>query len=499
MSVEPLVECTYGWGRVLRLYPDYVDVNGTAFALTDLVQIHSVYHSIMGIASARLELHFKRQKVILRGISAIDAAHKMVEYLSNQLAGVDRACENETADRTSAASSVVSMKDQKSGFDLHKDRESHKFWQYDDTQITPLNETAYLPVVRPASYGSDPVDDDAPLKEFSQRITTPVGLSRWQRGREEQRERKLKRAQTERALREHGFDVEGLARRLREEPLHDIPVPIRLLPGEYAYYTSDATLCGEPLNTTKRYGYLARDHGTLILTSERMIYIGRRCQMVLGYGRLLHVSRLRGAIAFMAEHWSKREIFEVPRPLECTMYLERILQEFQMQQSAKLEVVMQQSAKMEAMRLQSAKIEAVRQQSAKMEAVRLRLGEMEDAMQQSAKVHALSEQSAKMEAMMQQSARLRALNRQSGKIEAIRFQGAHAQPVMQNEAALRFRQSGEGSASPEHDARALEEIDTLRFPPSSEDGADISDIVNAKYEATWNPAVNQNMRVRLDQ
>jgi hypothetical protein len=83
------------------------------------------------------------------------------------------------------------------------------------------------------------------------------------------------------------------------------------------------------LRTAKRYTYIARDHGVLILTSERMIYIGRRSQIVLSYARLLHVSRLRGAIAFMADHWSRREIFELQRPLECTMYLEYILQRFQ--------------------------------------------------------------------------------------------------------------------------------------------------------------------------
>ena len=473
MSVEPLVECTYGWGRVLRLYQDYVDVNGAVFALTDLVQVHSVYHSIIGIASARLELQFKRRKVVLRGIPEIDAAHTIVEYLNNQLAVAEPAHKSDV-NTIPVAPSVMGGKDGGNDSNVRKDQEAHNFWQYDDTQITPFSETAYLPVVRPTSDEGDPAHDDALLKEFSQRITTPVGQSsRWQRGREEQRERKQKRAQTERAFREHGFDVEGLAQRLHDEPLHEVAVPIRLLPGEYAYYVSDATLCGEPLNTAKRYGYLARDHGMLILTSERMIYIGRRCQMVLGYGRLLHVSRLRGAVAFMAEHWSKREIFELPRPLECTMYLERVLQEFQMQQSAKLEVVMQQSAKMEAVRLPLE--EGARQQSAKMSAV--------------------SQQSGKMEAMVQQSARLRAFNRQSGKMEAIKFQS-----TVQNDAALRLQQSGGGSAAETraHDPRALEEIDTVRFPPSSEEGEDINNIVNSRYEATWQATLNENMRVRLD-
>ena len=67
----------------------------------------------------------------------------------------------------------------------------------------------------------------------------------------------------------------------------------------------------------------------LILTNLRMIYMGRRSQIVLDYGRLLHISRLRGAIAFQATHWYRREIFELRRPLECAMYIETILTHFQ--------------------------------------------------------------------------------------------------------------------------------------------------------------------------
>src|SRR2546423_5256090 len=78
--------------------------------------------------------------------------------------------------------------------------------------------------------------------------------------------------------------------------------------------------------------YPAKDPGKLILTNKRLVYIGRKNQIVLDYARLLHVSRLRGAIAFQAEHWSKREIFEVSRSLECTMYLERILEQFKQEQ-----------------------------------------------------------------------------------------------------------------------------------------------------------------------
>ena len=49
----------------------------------------------------------------------------------------------------------------------------------------------------------------------------------------------------------------------------------------------------------------------------------------MGYAHLLSVSCLRRAVALVAEHWTEREVFEVPRPLECTMYLEYLLHGFQ--------------------------------------------------------------------------------------------------------------------------------------------------------------------------
>lgn len=110
--------------------------------------------------------------------------------------------------------------------------------------------------------------------------------------------------------------------------VHTMPVvavPVRLAPGEEAHYSTPATLCGEHIQETSRYSYPAQDHGLLILTARRIIYIGRKSQLVLDYARLLHVSRLRGAIAFEAEHWRKRVIFEVPRPDECATCVETIM------------------------------------------------------------------------------------------------------------------------------------------------------------------------------
>lgn len=286
MPSEPLVVCIYGWGRVLRLYQDHIDVNGTSYALADLLHVRPVYLHVMGIASVRLELHFREKKLVLRGIAAVDDARRIVEYLTDQTESIPTC--------------VIPS------FTQHEVQNDFS----DETQ-------------------SEQDDDDIDRREYAQAPTVrvPVKVPRWQRVRQEQRERKLKRWRAERSLREHGFDVEALAQRLHQGKLPRVEVPARLLPGEYAHYSIEATLCREASGSK----YLPGDHGTLILTSRRMIYLGRKCQLVLSYERLLHVSRLRGAVAFLAEHWTRREIFELRRPLECTMYLQCILQRYQRQ------------------------------------------------------------------------------------------------------------------------------------------------------------------------
>ena len=71
--------------------------------------------------------------------------------------------------------------------------------------------------------------------------------------------------------------------------------------------------------------YPAQDHGLLILSNKRIVYLGRKSQIVLDFAHLLHVSRLRGAVAFEADHWQKRVIFALSRPEECAAYVEAIL------------------------------------------------------------------------------------------------------------------------------------------------------------------------------
>jgi hypothetical protein len=261
----------------------------------------------MGIASVRLELNFGKKKVLLRGIAAIADAQRVVAYLTSQYVNFERS--------VSSTSDAI-------GWSRTRKSEHHP-------QNTPVPET------QPLLQEQSPVMmQDLSRKERAQALTVKVETPtpNWQRFRQEQRERRQRRVHVERSLREHGFDVEKLSRHLKSGTLPEVPVPMRLLPGERAHYRTDATLCGEPIGGALRYTYPAKDHGTLILTNKRLVYMGRKSQIVLDYARLLHVSRLRGALAFQAEHWYRREIFEVRRSLECAMHLESILERFQQEQ-----------------------------------------------------------------------------------------------------------------------------------------------------------------------
>ena len=292
MQNEPLIaECAFGWGKVFRLSQNYLDVDGTCYPLADLTHVRPIYQHVLGIPSVRLELCFGKRKVILRGIAAVEEAQTVVEYLTSQYLGLPGG-----------------------------DKGWSRTREAEDQSKTIPETYAGMHEGNLASI------QDLDLKERAQAPTDKVETPNWQRSRQDQRERRRRRLQAERSMREHGFDVEKLAQRLKEETLPEVPVPMRLLPDECAHYSTDATLCGEPTGGTIRYTYPPKDHGKLILTNKRLVYIGRKSQIVLDYARLFHVSRLRGAIAFQAEHWYRREIFQVRRSLECTMYLECILE-----------------------------------------------------------------------------------------------------------------------------------------------------------------------------
>lgn len=301
-STEPLVVCMYGWGRTLRLYLKHLDLDGTCYALSDLLQVSCIYQQFMGIASARLELAFGQQKVSVRGIAAVNDARRIAAYLTQWL------------------DQPQPMDDRVEGREVGAGGENARHGQ-----------VAALP------------------------IATSPEIPDGQRAHQEQRALRLRRLQAERSLREHGFDVEKLARDLRTASLPPIKVPISLFPGECAYYRTEARRCCKELQPFWQEGRnKVRSDGALIFTNKRVLYLSRRGQMrlllhaqsamtqdpgsleamkrpgdfALSYAHLLSVSCLRRTVVLVADHRTEREIFEVPRPLECTMYLEHLLHRF---------------------------------------------------------------------------------------------------------------------------------------------------------------------------
>lgn len=280
----PLAECTYGWGQVFRLYHDRLEVSGVSYPLSKLAHVRPVYQRVMGIDSVRLELRFGKKRLILRGIAALEDAKHAIDYLNSRYLGL---------------------------------LGSQPYWNTSNEESTHLEAE-----MQPASECEITPPATASCQPPQRIITAKVAAASWERFRRDQRERRERRLHIERMLREYGFDVEQLAERLKEEALPEIAVPLRLLPGERAHYSADAALCDEPISGSACSTYPTRDHGLLILTNKRLLFLGRKSQIVLDYTRLTDAVRLRGAVALEAKHWYKREIFEVQRPLECVMYLE---------------------------------------------------------------------------------------------------------------------------------------------------------------------------------
>lgn len=363
----PIAVCAFGWGQELRLYNDYLDVQGKRYALRDLTHIRPIYHHVMGVDSVRLELRFGKKQLTLRGIAALDEAQKVIDYLTSQYLGLVQSAANASTDAATTTHADAGVGSTQRGWSRERKKQFKTIPRplvpvRDDSASQPdgssetVNEATVvdaepvttmiggfldstlgtqtdalgLPLSNSEPLENEPWNREECLREFAQAPTAKVETPtpNWQRFRVEQRERRQHRLSVERSLREHGFDVERLTRKLNQEPLPVIHVPMLLREGEYAHYSVEATLCGEPIGESIRYTYPAKDHGTLILTNRRMIYIGRKSQIVLDYARLLHLSRLRGAVAFQATHWYRREIFEVRRPLECAMFVEAILEQF---------------------------------------------------------------------------------------------------------------------------------------------------------------------------
>ncbi len=321
MQQKPLVTCSYGWKRTFVLYQDHLDVDGTIYSLDNLVHVRSIYRTVINIPSVRLELRFRKKDVVLRGIAAIDDAKKVIEYLDTYCSDTKRVTSHLHWSRTrqDEASPVQPL----------------------PTSVTSTTEA--IGVV-PASLLSFPAlqeevvgSDDRSMQDHAQAETSPIEAPSWLRDLDQHvvytRQQQL--TQANRSLRKYGSDLQERTQHAEATTLPSVSVPLRLHVQEVAHYCINATLCSEtPVSSREqqmRFTYAATDHGKLILTNKRMIYMGRTGQLILDYAQLTHVSRLRNAIVFSADHWTQRHVLEMSRPLECAMYLDGILRQFQRQ------------------------------------------------------------------------------------------------------------------------------------------------------------------------
>ncbi len=354
MSCKPIVTCTYGWGKSARLYSDVLTLNGRLYELADLENVQARYHRFLGISSARLILRFQKKTLLLRGIANVVMARQMETYLEAYVrehqpllvveedAVVDAAlslAEEKTLplepvpslaeEKTLPLEPVPSLTEEKTHplepLPPLPETEESSFWEYGPSQAEAV--ASAITEAQPVLEG---LTEELAMNmaETSREENSP-----WKKQREllERRRLRLRRLREERVLREHGFDVLALARRLRTERLPVIEGLADLQEGEVAHYHAEAMLCGEPLVGAfgrKRSRHRIKDQGVLILTNMRMLYVGRQRQMTLSYEHLREVSRTHCTVSFLGDDWGCCQLFEVHRPLEVTMYLECILQHY---------------------------------------------------------------------------------------------------------------------------------------------------------------------------
>jgi hypothetical protein len=320
---EPLAECVYGWGHVLRLYPEHLEIQGKSYALSDLLNFKPTYRCILGVASMRLELQFVAGTVVVRGMADIGLALKFINYLNTWNDATVALTRQELYEATQLPFPVVARTPKQLVLSAS---EQESFWEYDaHDQPTVLVDAP------------DPADPPE-IMETSRGLSLPLSLPPaaqslspvpWTDEHYLQHDQRLQSLQVEREIRFYGFDAAALAKRLRDEPLAPISVSVSLHASEVAYYRAEVRLFDEFSSATKRAKSKAKDQGTLLLTNQRIIYLGQKRHMMFGYERVLQVEQAKGALVLSTEYWTKKQFFCMQHPLECAMYLEHLLHCFQ--------------------------------------------------------------------------------------------------------------------------------------------------------------------------
>ncbi len=342
---QALLNCTFGWGKTCTLYYDSIEIAGKSYNLKDLTSIHPSYRNVFGVPSARLEISFGPDHLILRGIADLDVARLMVSHLqpycstmphparagtrSGRARNLARA-QARAWERTNKIPAITALNDE---FLFSTDK-LQPLRQTDDPadiagfhEETPMDEPLSLDAVPKAPVEDTSLTPGETLEAFTQiaqnlsTYTSPLPTETWQPLHTPRFQPPLHSVHLIHP--EQKFDSASMPIPVvKSSVLPIIHVPVRLQHGECAHYSIGSTLCSDRISQAERATYPSLDNGLLILTNRRVLYIGKRCQFTLAYTHLWYVSLLHTAIALHIEGQFRRIIIEVEHPQEWASRIE---------------------------------------------------------------------------------------------------------------------------------------------------------------------------------
>ncbi|HEY1353192.1 MAG TPA: hypothetical protein VGF67_26565 [Ktedonobacteraceae bacterium] len=331
---QALLDCTFGWGKTCRLYADSLEIAGKTYHLQELTVLRPTYRSILGVPSARIELCFGRQRLVLRGIGDQETARLLVAHLQMYCVPESRAARV----RLRAGRARMAA------------REQARAWERSTKHPTFLDSCAATNSAEQAApetgeacasdaFAADPLSAEdvvslaRGLSAVSSELVCDPLLAVRADGWPLAHTRPLHTPRFQPPLRSvHLVPPDQKVQdtcslpvpTVRSGILPVIRVPVRLQPGECAHYSIGAALCSDRISGSDRAPYPPLDHGLLILTNRRIFYIGKRSQLILAYTHLWYVSLLHNAIALHIEQQFRRIIIELEHPQEWAGRIEQL-------------------------------------------------------------------------------------------------------------------------------------------------------------------------------
>ncbi|HEX7737079.1 MAG TPA: hypothetical protein VF458_19700 [Ktedonobacteraceae bacterium] len=344
-SEQALLTCTFNWGKTCSLYYDSIEIAGKAYNLKDLTSIHPSYRMIFGVPSARLELSFGGEHLVLRGIAELDIARLMVSHLqpycptptpgahvrsrSSRARNLARA-QARAWERTGHIPAVLERMEEReftprtSDLLKHTDALGDTLDSTEEAEVVDgitLDSVPKAPISDTSLTSGETMEAFARLASNLSTYASPLPDSIWQPLHTPRFQPPLHSVHL---IPPHQkFDSGSMpVPAVKSSVLPIIHVPVRLLHGECAHYSIGATLCSDRISSSDGATYPLLDQGLLILTNRRVLYIGKRCQFTLAYTHLWYVSLLHTAIALHIEGQFRRIIIELEHPHEWASRIE---------------------------------------------------------------------------------------------------------------------------------------------------------------------------------